>query len=198
MSLRLGMRSWLRADRKVSTKSITQISVHMPTTRICLSAWRLTQSTMTRPPPRLGIFAWASLIGMIWPSPARICSLSFMKFLLAPNLAKRPILRRSPDRRQGARAPIATNRHRPAPWNWFLQFAICCAKSPRESMNDRGADTMNDMSKRASLRKPIPFIDLQAQRRRLGPAIDDGMQRVLAHGQFIMGPEVAELERALA
>ena len=57
---------------------------------------------------------------------------------------------------------------------------------------------MNDMSKRASLRKPIPFIDLQAQRRRLGGVIDDGMQRVLAHGQFIMGPEVAELERALA
>ena len=45
---------------------------------------------------------------------------------------------------------------------------------------------------------PIPFIDLQAQRRRITRLIDEGMQRVLAHGQFIMGPEVTELERQLA
>jgi dTDP-4-amino-4,6-dideoxygalactose transaminase len=43
----------------------------------------------------------------------------------------------------------------------------------------------------------LPFIDLQAQRRRLGPKIDQAIQRVLAHGQFIMGPEVAQLERQL-
>jgi dTDP-4-amino-4,6-dideoxygalactose transaminase len=57
---------------------------------------------------------------------------------------------------------------------------------------------MNDMSKPAAVKMPIPFIDLQAQRRRLGRSVDDGMQRVLAHGQFILGPEVAELERALS
>jgi dTDP-4-amino-4,6-dideoxygalactose transaminase len=57
---------------------------------------------------------------------------------------------------------------------------------------------MNDMSKGSELKLPIPFIDLQAQRRRLGSSIEDGMQRVLAHGQFIMGPEIAELERQLA
>ena len=57
---------------------------------------------------------------------------------------------------------------------------------------------MNDMSKAAAVKMPIPFIDLQAQRRRLGRSIDEGMQRVLAHGQFIMGPEVAQLEQALA
>jgi UDP-2-acetamido-2-deoxy-ribo-hexuluronate aminotransferase len=39
---------------------------------------------------------------------------------------------------------------------------------------------------------------LQAQRRRLGDSIERAMQRVLAHGQFIMGPEVAELEMALS
>jgi dTDP-4-amino-4,6-dideoxygalactose transaminase len=45
---------------------------------------------------------------------------------------------------------------------------------------------------------PIPFVDLKAQRARLGERIDVAMQRVLAHGQFILGPEVAELEGRLA
>jgi len=41
---------------------------------------------------------------------------------------------------------------------------------------------------------PIAFIDLQAQRRRLGDRIDDAIARVLDHGKFIMGPEVATFE----
>jgi dTDP-4-amino-4,6-dideoxygalactose transaminase len=45
---------------------------------------------------------------------------------------------------------------------------------------------------------PIPFIDVVAQRRRLGRAIDDAVARVLAHCQFIMGPEVRTLEEQLA
>ncbi|HEY2245569.1 MAG TPA: DegT/DnrJ/EryC1/StrS aminotransferase family protein, partial [Xanthobacteraceae bacterium] len=45
---------------------------------------------------------------------------------------------------------------------------------------------------------PIPFIDLGAQRRRLGRAIDDAVARVLAHCQFIQGPEVHVLEAELA
>jgi dTDP-4-amino-4,6-dideoxygalactose transaminase len=45
---------------------------------------------------------------------------------------------------------------------------------------------------------PIPFIDLQAQRRRIAAALERAIARVLAHGQFIMGPEIAELERQLA
>ncbi|UCH47991.1 MAG: DegT/DnrJ/EryC1/StrS family aminotransferase [Betaproteobacteria bacterium] len=44
----------------------------------------------------------------------------------------------------------------------------------------------------------IAFIDLQAQRRRLGSRIDEAISRVMAHGQFIMGPEVAECEKRLA
>jgi dTDP-4-amino-4,6-dideoxygalactose transaminase len=44
----------------------------------------------------------------------------------------------------------------------------------------------------------IPFVDLKTQYAHLKPAIDLGIQRVLEHGQFIMGPEVAELEAALA
>jgi dTDP-4-amino-4,6-dideoxygalactose transaminase len=45
---------------------------------------------------------------------------------------------------------------------------------------------------------PIPFIDLAAQRRRLGRVIDDAIARVLDHCQFIMGPEVRALEADLA
>lgn len=43
----------------------------------------------------------------------------------------------------------------------------------------------------------IEFVDLQAQRARIGKEMDAAIQRVLAHGQFILGPEVAELERKL-
>ena len=46
--------------------------------------------------------------------------------------------------------------------------------------------------------KPIPFIDVAAQRRRLGRAIDDAVARVLAHCQFIHGPEVRAFESELA
>jgi dTDP-4-amino-4,6-dideoxygalactose transaminase len=45
---------------------------------------------------------------------------------------------------------------------------------------------------------PLPFIDIGAQRRRLGKSIDEAVARVLAHCQFINGPEVAELEARLA
>lgn len=45
---------------------------------------------------------------------------------------------------------------------------------------------------------PVPFIDIGAQRRRLGPAIDEAVGRVLTHCAFIGGPEVAQLEAALA
>src|SRR5271163_4714189 len=45
---------------------------------------------------------------------------------------------------------------------------------------------------------PIPFLDLKAQQARIGPALQARLDAVLAHGQYILGPEVAELEAALA
>jgi dTDP-4-amino-4,6-dideoxygalactose transaminase len=45
---------------------------------------------------------------------------------------------------------------------------------------------------------PIPFIDVAAQRRRLGRAVDDAIARVLGHCQFILGPEVRAAEADLA
>ncbi|SDD26631.1 DegT/DnrJ/EryC1/StrS family aminotransferase [Kordiimonas lacus] len=44
----------------------------------------------------------------------------------------------------------------------------------------------------------IPFIDLAAQQDRLRANIEAGIARVLEHGQYILGPEVAELEAKLA
>jgi len=44
----------------------------------------------------------------------------------------------------------------------------------------------------------IPFIDLKAQYRLLEPEIRRRMDAVLAHGQYILGPEVRELEEKLA
>jgi dTDP-4-amino-4,6-dideoxygalactose transaminase len=42
------------------------------------------------------------------------------------------------------------------------------------------------------------FIDLAAQRERLGDRIERAIANVFQHGQFVLGPEVAELERQLA
>ena len=43
----------------------------------------------------------------------------------------------------------------------------------------------------------MDFIDLKSQYQRLKADIDAGIQRVLDHGQYILGPEVAELEEKL-
>lgn len=45
---------------------------------------------------------------------------------------------------------------------------------------------------------PLQFIDLGAQRRRLGDRIDRAVLNVMEHGKYILGPEVKELERQLA
>jgi dTDP-4-amino-4,6-dideoxygalactose transaminase len=52
--------------------------------------------------------------------------------------------------------------------------------------------------RRAPARVSIPFIDLAAQQARLKPHIDAAIARVLAHGQYVMGPEVSALELKLA
>ena len=44
----------------------------------------------------------------------------------------------------------------------------------------------------------IPFIDLQAQRRRLGQPLEDAILKVVRSGAYIMGPEIAEFEARLA
>ncbi|WP_287797136.1 DegT/DnrJ/EryC1/StrS family aminotransferase, partial [Idiomarina sp.] len=44
----------------------------------------------------------------------------------------------------------------------------------------------------------MQFIDLAAQQARIKDKIDAGIARVLAHGKYILGPEVQELEEKLA
>lgn len=50
----------------------------------------------------------------------------------------------------------------------------------------------------AEISPPVPFLDLKAQQARLGPQLRQRLDAVLAHGQFVLGPEVAELEARLA
>lgn len=45
---------------------------------------------------------------------------------------------------------------------------------------------------------PLEFIDLAAQQNRIRPQINAAIQKVLDHGHYIMGPEVAQLEKALS
>jgi dTDP-4-amino-4,6-dideoxygalactose transaminase len=44
----------------------------------------------------------------------------------------------------------------------------------------------------------MDFIDLATQQRRIKAKLEERIQRVLAHGKYIMGPEVLELEERLA
>ena len=46
--------------------------------------------------------------------------------------------------------------------------------------------------------EPIPFIDLQAQRRRLGESLTRAIAEAVEGGQWILGPQVAALEERLA
>ena len=43
----------------------------------------------------------------------------------------------------------------------------------------------------------IPFIDLERQQQRIYATLMERIQKVLAHGQYIMGPEIRELEERL-
>lgn len=44
----------------------------------------------------------------------------------------------------------------------------------------------------------IPFVDLASQQKRIRTDVDKAMTRVLDHGRYVMGPEVAELETELS
>lgn len=46
--------------------------------------------------------------------------------------------------------------------------------------------------------KPIDFIDLKTQQDAIRPELEKSIHRVLRHGQYIMGPEVKQLEDKLA
>lgn len=45
---------------------------------------------------------------------------------------------------------------------------------------------------------PLPFVDLQTQRRPLSAPLEGTILGVVRSGQYIIGPEIAELEKRLA
>ena len=49
----------------------------------------------------------------------------------------------------------------------------------------------------ATMDKSLSFIDLKAQYQLISPAIQSGIDKVLEHGQYILGPEVRDLEQKL-
>ena len=75
---------------------------------------------------------------------------------------------------------------------WFLQSQGPWAAHPKEII-ESGLTSWSGEQSRA-----MPFLDLAAQQRRLRPEVQAGIHRVLQHGQYIMGPEIKELERKLA
>ncbi len=54
------------------------------------------------------------------------------------------------------------------------------------------------MSPTQAKQRPIPPLDLGAERVFLGSALEEALKRVLESGQFILGPEVERLERSMA
>ena len=74
---------------------------------------------------------------------------------------------------------------------WFLLNSKIPAAHPKEIIEDGFTPYL---SKSAA----IEFCDLAAQQRQLTPQIQRNIHRVLHHGQYILGPEVAELEEKLA
>ena len=74
---------------------------------------------------------------------------------------------------------------------WFLQHSSLAAAHPKEII-ERGLTAWQSRG------QPIPFADLTTQQHCIRPQLERNMHRVLHHGQYIMGPEVAELEGKLA
>lgn len=60
------------------------------------------------------------------------------------------------------------------------------------------ANLSSPVARAVTTQPPIQFIDLGAQRRRIGPRMDEAILSVVHSGQYIMGPQVHELERQLA
>jgi UDP-2-acetamido-2-deoxy-ribo-hexuluronate aminotransferase len=55
-----------------------------------------------------------------------------------------------------------------------------------------------DYCQRPAPKSSIGFVDLKTQQDRIRPTLETGIHRILQHGQYILGPEVSELEQRLA
>ena len=68
--------------------------------------------------------------------------------------------------------------------------------SPLPVLENRGA--LQTIHPRFALEEPMQFIDLAAQQARIREDLEKRIHAVMDHGRYINGPEVGELEKALA
>ncbi len=68
------------------------------------------------------------------------------------------------------------------------------AEEKLKAMTEQGRQVLLNLAED----KPMPLIDLAAQQKRIEGGVKKSFERVLAHGHYIMGPEVAELEKQLS
>src|SRR5262249_1168594 len=117
-----------------------------------------------------------------WQRAARPDRLSGPADGIAPH--RRPGDRWPRDRRDRRRLPRRTGAPRAHP----VGPAGAGIRAQQRRTDARGKSPMT----------AIPFIDLKAQQARIATELRRRIDGVLAHCQFILGPEVAELEAALA
>src|SRR5690348_5213333 len=72
---------------------------------------------------------------------------------------------------------------------------MCTARERAANVIDSPRSAYDE---RSDVKAITPFIDLKTQYAALRESIDARMRAVLEHGQFILGPEVVELEERLA
>lgn len=70
----------------------------------------------------------------------------------------------------------------------FETYGLARAATPAEILS----------SAEGSGKGPVDFIDLRAQQREILPVLEQRVRAVFRHGQYILGPEIRELERRLA
>ena len=102
----------------------------------------------------------------------------------------------------GSRAIRATSGNERADALANMGIANVAALTDVDSSDPHDRLTAADTSKLRAIplrqASTMDFIDLKTQYRRLKPSVDARIAKVLEHGQYVMGPEVAELEQRLA
>ena len=86
----------------------------------------------------------------------------------------------------------ALDRFKPGSIKLLTRDSILCERYPQHTI------TPEQYLQLPLLTKVIDFMDLATQQNKLRPQLERNIHRVLHHGQFILGPEVSELEVKLA
>ena len=80
-----------------------------------------------------------------------------------------------------------------------LHGRVCKGYNPQAVIGNTSSPSVFWLCAPTHAKSPamIPFIDLHAQRQRLGQPLEDAILKVVRSGAYVMGPEIAELEAAL-